>query len=118
MRDLPPIASLRAFARAARTLSFKQAAQELHVSASALSRQIQSLEEHLGAPLFRRLNPGLALTEQGRDYLAAVDAALARLEAAQERLGPHSPTLPVSALESVTQSWLGPNLRDFEATHP
>src|SRR5258706_9661136 len=105
MRDLPPIASLRAFARAARTLSFKEAARELHVSASALSRQIQALEEHLGAPLFRRLNPGLALTDVGRSYLAAVDAALAQLEAAQGHFGPSRP-VRVSALESFSQSWL------------
>jgi LysR family glycine cleavage system transcriptional activator len=118
VRDLPPIASLRAFARAARTLSFKEAARELHVSASALSRQIQALEEHLGAPLFRRTNPGLALTDEGRSYLAAVDAALAQLAAAQERLRPQSRPLRVSALESFSESWLVPNLRDFERTHP
>jgi LysR family glycine cleavage system transcriptional activator len=117
MRELPPIASLRAFAHAARTLSFKRAASELHVSASALSRQIQALEEHLGAPLFRRLNPGLELTDDGRGYLAAVDAALAQLEAAQDRLGPTRP-LRVSALESFSESWLVPNLEDFEAAHP
>lgn len=60
-RDLPPTASLRAFVRAARTQSMKRAAAELHVSASALSRQIQALERHLGIRLFQRLNPGLAL---------------------------------------------------------
>jgi LysR family glycine cleavage system transcriptional activator len=117
-RGLPPTSSLRAFARAARTLSFKQAAAELHVSASALSRQIQSLEEHLGVALFRRLNPGLALTEEGRLYLAAVDAALAQLEAAQDRFGPQSRPLRVSALESFSESWLVPNLKNFEAAHP
>src|SRR5262249_11117332 len=86
-REIPPTPSLRAFSRAARTLSFKRAAEELHVSPSALSRQIQALEEHLGVALFQRLNPGLALTEAGRRYLAAVDAALAQLESAQDRFG-------------------------------
>jgi LysR family glycine cleavage system transcriptional activator len=117
-RDLPPTASLRAFARAARTLSFKSAAQELHVSASALSRQIQALEEHLGVALFHRLNPGLALTEEGQRYLLSVDAALAQLEAAQDAFDAASRPLRVSALESFSESWLVPNLKDFEAAHP
>jgi LysR family glycine cleavage system transcriptional activator len=109
---------LRAFSRAARTLSFKRAAAELHVSSSALSRQIQALEEHLGVALFRRLNPGLALTDEGRRYREAADAALARLEAAQELFAPHSRPLRISALESFSESWLVPNLPDFERAHP
>ncbi len=117
-RDLPPTASLRAFARAARTLSFKRAAEELHVSPSALSRQIQALEAHLGVALFVRQNPGLALTDEGRRYLAAVDAAFAQLEAAQDRLGAQARPLRVSALESFSESWLVPHLRDFETAHP
>jgi LysR family transcriptional regulator, glycine cleavage system transcriptional activator len=115
--ELPPTSSLRAFSRAARTLSFKRAAHELHVSPSALSRQIQALEEHLGIALFQRLNPGLALTEEGRRYLRSVDAALAQLEAAQDQFGPQRP-LRVSALESFSESWLVPNLKDFETAHP
>ena len=118
MGELPPTSSLRAFSRAARTLSFKRAAEELHVSPSALSRQIQALEKHLGVALFERLNPGLALTEDGRRYLGAVDAALAQLEAAQDQIGPVSRPLRVSALESFSESWLVPNLKDFEAAHP
>jgi LysR family glycine cleavage system transcriptional activator len=117
-RELPPTSSLRAFSRAARTLSFKRAAAELHVSSSALSRQIQALEEHLGVRLFRRLNPGLALTDEGRRYLDAVDAALARLEAAQDLFAEPSRPLRVSALESFSESWLVPNLADFESAHP
>ncbi len=117
-RALPPIAALQAFARAARTSSFKRAAAELHLSASALSRQIQALEEHLGVRLFQRLNPGLALTEEGRRYLDATDDALARLEAAQDLFAPRQRPLRVSALESFSESWLVPNLPDFERTHP
>jgi LysR family glycine cleavage system transcriptional activator len=117
-RELPPTSSLRAFSRAARRLSFKRAAAELHVSPSALSRQIQALEEHLGVRLFRRLNPGLALTDEGRRYLDAADAALARLEAAQDLFSPRPRPLRVSALESFSESWLVPNLPDFERAHP
>ncbi len=117
-RELPSTSSLRAFSRAARTLSFKRAAAELHVSSSALSRQIQALEEHLGVTLFQRLNPGLALTDEGRRYLEAVEAALAQLEAAQALFAPQPRPLRVSALESFSESWLVPNLPDFESAHP
>jgi len=110
--------ALRAFARAARTLSFKRAASELHVSASALSRRIQALEEHLGAPLFRRLNPGLELTPMGSRYREAVEQALARLEAAQGELRPvAAPALRLSALPSFSESWLVPRLPEFERAH-
>ena len=105
-RELPSTASLRAFSRAARTLSFKRAAAELHVSSSALSRQVQTLEDHLGVRLFQRLNPGLALTDEGRRYLDAADAALAQLEAAQELFAPQPRPLHFSALESFSEIWL------------
>lgn len=117
--DLPPMDSLRAFAHAARSLSFKRAAAELHVSPSALSRRIQALEEQLGTPLFRRLNPGLELTEAGRRYLEGVDAALTRLGAAQDELArPQGRPLRVSALASFSECWLVPHLPEFEGAHP
>jgi LysR family transcriptional regulator, glycine cleavage system transcriptional activator len=62
---LPPLTALRAFDAAARHMSFAQAAAELNVTPAALSFQIKSLEEHLGAPLFRRLNSAVELTEAG-----------------------------------------------------
>jgi LysR family transcriptional regulator, glycine cleavage system transcriptional activator len=117
-RDLPPTASLRAFSCSAHTLSFKRAAAELHLSASALSRQIQGLELHLGVKLFRRLNPGLELTDEGRRYLLTVDAVLERLFAAQEELSPKLRPLRISALQSFSESWLVPHLPDFERDHP
>ena len=118
-RDLPPIDSLRAFASAARTASFKRAAAELHLSASALSRRIQALEEHLGAPLFRRLNPGVELTEAGVRYRLVVDDVIARLEAAQTELAPaRVRRLRVSTLVSFSESWLVPHLPEFERAHP
>jgi LysR family transcriptional regulator, glycine cleavage system transcriptional activator len=118
-RDVPPTALLRAFACAAETLSFKQAAAELHLSPSAVSRQIQSLEAHLGVVLFRRLNPGLQLTPEGHRYLGVVRRVLAELHRAHENLmTPASGPLRVSALQSFTESWLIPHLADFERAHP
>jgi LysR family glycine cleavage system transcriptional activator len=116
-RDLPAIDSLRAFACVARSLSMKQAAAELHLSPSALSRRIQSLEEHLGTPLFRRLNPGLELTPAGVRYRATVDTVLAQLSGAQDALAPARRTLRVSALASFSESWLVPHLPEFERAH-
>ena len=117
--ELPPMSTLRAFSRVARTLSFKTAAEALHLSPSAVSRQIQALETHLGTPVFRRLNPGLELTEAGRRYLVSVDRALAELSVAQSSLlpGPAGP-LRVSALESFSARWLIPHLPGFESAHP
>jgi LysR family glycine cleavage system transcriptional activator len=63
---LPPLTALRAFDAAARHMSFAKAADELFVTPAALSFQIKSLEQHLGAPLFRRLNRAVELTEAGR----------------------------------------------------
>ena len=117
--DLPSLSSLRAFVDAARTLSFKEAAATLHVSPSALSRQIQALEEHLGVALFVRRNPGLELTDAGTRYLATALRVLRDLRDAERAIGSRrSGPLRVSALESFSAKWLVPHLPHFEASHP
>jgi LysR family glycine cleavage system transcriptional activator len=117
--DLPPLASLEAFAKAAETRSFKDAADSLHVSPSALTRRIQALEEQLGVALFRRLNPGLELTREGERYLETVRRTLGDLRRAQEQLtSPPRAPLRISALQSFTEGFLVPHLPDFEAKHP
>ena len=70
---LPPLTALRAFDAAARHMSFAKAAEELNVTPAALSFQIKSLEEHLGQPLFRRLNRAVELTEAGRTLAPGAD---------------------------------------------
>lgn len=79
---LPSTKDLRAFELAARLGSIKAAADELHVSASALSRRIQSLEEELGQTLFIRDARGLTLTETGRNYAEELRAVFDSLEEA------------------------------------
>ena len=116
-RDLPAMDALRAFACVARTLSMKDAAAELHLSPSALSHRIQSLEEHLGTPLLRRLNPGLELTPAGVRYREVVDAALTQLSGAQDELSARRGPLRISALASFSESWLIPHLPEFEQAH-
>ena len=63
---LPPLNALRAFEAAARHLSFKQAAHELHVTAGAISQQVRQLEERLGVQLFERLTRQVILTHAGK----------------------------------------------------
>lgn len=117
---LPPLAALRAFEAAARHLSFTRAADELHVTQTAISHQIRGLEERLGVRLFRRLPRGLVLTEEAQRYLPAVRDAFARLEAATAELvteragGP----LTASVLPSFAVKWLVPRLGRFRAAHP
>ena len=67
---LPPLSSLRAFEAAARHLSFRRAAEELHVTPGAISHQVKALEESLGVLLFRRVTRGLELTDAARACLA------------------------------------------------
>src|SRR5438552_2878445 len=73
---LPPLKSLLAFEAAARHANFTQAAAELAVSPSAISHQIQTLEDFLGAKLFLRQSGHVVLTSTGESYHQEVEAAL------------------------------------------
>jgi LysR family glycine cleavage system transcriptional activator len=119
-RRLPPLNALRAFEAAARHLSFTRAADELHVTQTAISHQIKGLEERLGVRLFRRLPRGLLLTEEAQRYLPPVRDAFDRIAAATAQLaaGSSSGTLTVSVLPSFAAKWLVPRLGRFRATHP
>lgn len=117
---LPPLTALRAFDAAARHMSFAKAADELSVTPAALSFQIKSLEEHLGLPLFRRLNRAVELTESGR--LLAPGASegfqtLAKAWRATQRLQDEQ-TLTVTAGPAFTAKWLAPRLYEFAQGHP
>ena len=81
-RSLPPLNALRAFEAAARLGSVSRAADELHVTHGAVSRQIRSLEEALGAPLFEREGRGLALTGAGLRLRDAAGDAFSALQSA------------------------------------
>jgi LysR family transcriptional regulator, glycine cleavage system transcriptional activator len=119
-RRLPPLNALRAFEAAARHLSFTRAADELHVTQTAISHQIKALEERLGVRLFRRLPRGLLLTEEAQRYLPPIRDAFDQIAAATEQLGAggSSGRLTVSVLPSFAAKWLVPRLGRFRATHP
>jgi DNA-binding transcriptional LysR family regulator len=89
---LPPLNALRAFEAAARHLSFKQAAHELHVTAGAVSQQVRLLEERLGVQLFERLTRQVILTPAGEAYLTPVRKAFHRIAEATSELRPEGIT--------------------------
>lgn len=117
---LPPLELLRSFEAAARTLSFTQAAAELFLTQSAVSRQIQQLEASLGVLLFERRHRALALTEAGRVLQRAVVESLERLRDAVARL--HLAAAPRQVALTCTPGfasfWLIPRLAHFTAAHP
>lgn len=117
---LPPLTALRAFDAAARHMSFAKAAEELNVTPAALSFQIKSLEEHLGRPLFRRLNRAVELTEEGRTLAPGARDGFEALTAAwraTRRLQDNA-TLTVTAGPALTAKWLAPRLYEFARAHP
>ena len=119
-RRLPPLKALPAFEQAASHLSFSAAARELNLTHGAISRQMKSLETHLGVRLFRRLNRRLELTDAGAAFLPAARTALDVVEASAARLsaGTRAGPLVVSCLPTFMMRWLIPRLYDFNARHP
>ncbi len=118
--SLPPLNALRAFEVAARCLSFKQAAEELHVTPAAVSQQIKALEHYLGLPLFRRTNRVLQLTPAAQAGLPKVQEGFACLVEAVEQFQERakSPILTISVAPSLAAKWLVPRLHRFAAVHP
>ncbi|HEY8361156.1 MAG TPA: LysR substrate-binding domain-containing protein [Ramlibacter sp.] len=111
---------LYAFEAAARHLSFTAAGEELALSQSAVSRQIQQLEQNLGAPLFERRHRALVLTEAGRIMQRAVQDSLERLADAGSRVrpAPVSRQVAITCTPGFASFWLIPRLARFTATHP
>ncbi len=119
-RPLPPLDLVRGFEAAARRLSFTQAAAELFVTQSAVSRQVQALEEFLGVKLFERRHKALALTEAGQTYYRVVAAALAEIRGVTQRLqeATRGHVLTVTSTVSFASLWLVPRLMRFRRAHP
>lgn len=113
------LASLRFFSAAARTLSFKQAGVELHVTQGAVSQHIKQLEGALGCKLFFRMPRQVRLTVEGQRFASVVDYALRDIEAVARSLAAHSATeIRLRAGPSFALRWLVPRLGDFYAKHP
>lgn len=117
---LPPLSTLRMFDAAARSNSFRLAAEELHITPSAVSHGIRTLEGWLGTELFHRGSRALTLTEAGTAYHARVTEALAVLAAATDRLPGRKGTgeLSISVSPTFARRWLMPRLSRFAERHP
>lgn len=119
-KKLPPLNWLRSFEASARHLNFTHAAQELHLTQAAISKQVKNLEHRLGVNLFTRLPSGLQLTESGAAYLPPVRDAIEQLAAATDELFGFSgaKSLTVHASLIFFSSWLAPKLVEFHHGHP
>lgn len=117
---LPPLNSLRAFEAAARLLSFRKAAAELHVTPAAISHQVKSLEQSLGVQLFRRVTRGLELTDVAQGSLARLRDGFDALGDAVElmRAQPQLRMITVGAAPSFAGKWLVPRIQRFVSAYP
>jgi len=120
MRRLPPLTALEAFVQVARTGSVKGAAEELALSAPALSRRIQALERFLGYTLFERKHQQLELNQHGNDLLKEIAPALDALGAAIEvaTSGARTQRIRLGMLPLFASQRLFPRLGDFHRAHP
>ncbi len=118
MRRLP-LGAMEAFVTVARCGSLAQAAPAIGLTVPALSRRIRQIEAYLGTPLFRRLPRGLALTEAGTAYHAALAPAWEALQQATEaaRDQGRRQAIRLSVMPSFAANWLLPRLAGFQARH-
>ena len=119
-RPIPPLNPLRTFEVAARHLSFTRAAEELFVTAAAVSHQIRTLEESLGVVLFVRQPKSLELTKAGEAYLPGIQRAFKQMAEATHRLHlrGNPSTLRINVPPTFAVKWLIPRLVRFLKEHP
>jgi LysR family glycine cleavage system transcriptional activator len=120
MKRLPPLNALKTFESAARHLSFTKAAEELHVTPGAVSQQIKSLEDFIGAPVFRRRRRALLLTDEAQASLPVLREGFDRLAEAARILSVRgdSRRLAVSVAPSFASKWLVPRINRFQEQKP
>ena len=119
-RRMPSMTALVAFEAAGRHRNFSRAAEELHVSQAAVSRQIRKLEERLGLTLFERLHRSVALTAAGERLLQAVEFGFDHIADAvtQVRQVQEERHVAVAANNAVAFYWLRPRVTAFQQEHP
>ena len=120
MRRLPPLTAIEAFVQVARTGSIKAAAQELALSAPALSRRIQALERFIGKPLFERRHQAVALNADGDRLLQQIAPALDRLTDAVEAMtsGMEVQRIRLGVLPLFASQRIFPHLAELRARYP
>ena len=120
-RRIPSIEALVAFEAAARHLSFTRAAAALSLTQSAVCKQIATLEDYLGVPLFNRIKKRISLTEAGAVYAKRVSEDLDRLERHTVSLMAHRGErniLEIAVIPTFGTRWLIPRLTQFHAANP
>jgi DNA-binding transcriptional LysR family regulator len=115
---LPSLNALRAFEAMARNGKVTLAAEELHVTHSAVSRQVKALEQSLGVRLFTGPKHRLELTAAGRELLPALTQAFDQIAGAVRQVRGGGEDLHVAVNASLSVKWLIPRLARFEAAHP
>ncbi|MGX1742644.1 LysR family transcriptional regulator [Bosea sp. NPDC055353] len=117
---LPSLNALRAFEAAARLESFAKAADEIGVTAGAVTQQIRQLEATLGFAVFRRLPQGVALTEAAREALPRLTRGFDMLGQTVQVLREAQPNRPlaIAALPCIAQLWLSPRLPALRTAFP
>lgn len=120
-RLVPSMTALQCFEAAARHLSFTRAAEELHLTQSAVSKQVAQLEEMLRHHLFLRIRRRLQLTPAGALYLAEVNKILTQVDMSSRYVltyGTQTEVLKVATQPSFGVRWLIPHLKGFGKRHP
>jgi LysR family glycine cleavage system transcriptional activator len=120
VQRLPSLNAVRAFEAAARHLSISKAAEELNVTAGAVSRQIQQLEAFLGTELLTRAHRQVTLTRAGKDVALAAGQAIDLIRDATQRVTKRAQRkrLKVRAYTTFAMRWLIPRLSSFQSAHP
>jgi LysR family glycine cleavage system transcriptional activator len=117
MKRLPPLPALHTFWVTAQCCNFTRAAEQLHITQGAVSRQIAGLESHLGYALFQRQARGLSLTDEGREWSLRVQQVFGLISDTVEQLGNRRQALQLKASTCVMR-WLLPRLMQWQRERP
>ena len=118
-RRIPSLSALRTFEAAARLRSFKQAADELAVTATAVSHRIRALEDEIGCRLFVRKTRAVEPTAEGRSLYSSVREGFDTIASGVEKLRQRArPLVKLSTTPAFAAKWLVPRLAGFQAQHP
>lgn len=117
MKRLPPLPALHTFLITAKCCNFTRAAEALHITQGAVSRQISGLEAHLGYRLFNREARGLSLTAQGREWLPRIEQVFSLIEEAVDQVDARPKALKIKAPTCISR-WLLPRLLQWQKERP
>lgn len=118
--DLPSLTTLAVFEACARHSSFKLAAAELNVTAGAVSRQIKTLEDEVGTPLFERQAKGVTLTAEGEELYNVLGTSFSRIAEVVRAIKRRDTTrnVTLACTDAFATMWLLPRMPDFWQKHP